>query len=268
MILVCSILILWDWYELRQHSVERPKKQARQDSLARAMVLLLGIWLLRMCDSKTSIVCLSLAAGIFLLTRLRFLQQRLAMLGVLVLGAVLVSYALEQQFHFKDTLLEDLGRNSTLTGRTDVWRELRNAGTDPVLGTGFMSFWDDERYRSILPDWIACSAHNGYLEIYLAGGWVGVSFLSVMILGVGWRVNKALSGGADYAVFRFAVFVVALVANYTESNFACMTPLGFLFLLSSIGYAPKAVNQRIPDATIVVEGAPAINVSNIEHSGC
>lgn len=260
MILVCTILILWDWYEQGRNGTERPKKQARRDNILRVMILLLGLWLLRMSDSKTSIVCLSLAAGIFFITRLPVLQQRLGMLGALVLGAVLVVYALDQQFHFKDSLLEDLGRNSTLTGRTDVWRELRNVGTDPLLGTGFMSFWDDERYQSKLPDWVAFSAHNGYLEVYLAGGWVGVLFLSVMIIGVGYRVNKALAAGTDYSVFRFAVFVVGVIANYTESNFACMTPLGFLFLLSAIGYAPKAAHQSIPQPFRIAEEKDALRV--------
>ena len=58
-----------------------------------------------------------------------------------------------------------------------------------------MSFWDDKYYQSQLPDWIAHSAHNGYLEEYLAGGWVGIFFLIVMLLGSGLRINKALKMG-------------------------------------------------------------------------
>src|SRR6185437_16083170 len=92
----------------------------------------------------------------------------------------------------------------------------------------------------------AFSAHNGYLEILLAGGWVGVSFLSLMILGVGWRVSRALPSGTNYSAVRFAIFVVALVANYTESNFAEMTPLGFLFLLGGIGSVmPSPMNVHV-----------------------
>jgi O-antigen ligase len=113
-----------------------------------------------------------------------------------------------------------------------------------MLGTGFMSFWDDEQYRSKLPYWVAYSAHNGYLETYLAGGWTGVFFLGVMLLGTGLRINQSLSWAGDYAVFRFAVFAITLVVNYTESNFACMTPEGFLFLLAGIGYAQTVFSAQ------------------------
>jgi len=127
----------------------------------------------------------------------------------------------------------------TFTGRTDVWRELLNVHTDPFFGTGFMSFWDDPHYRAILPNWVSSSAHNGYLEIYLAGGFIGVTLLAVMLFATGLRIDKALAGGGDYAVVRFAIFIATLVANFSETNFACMTPLGFLFLLAAIGHARR-----------------------------
>jgi hypothetical protein len=58
-----------------------------------------------------------------------------------------------------------------------------------------------------------------------------------MLLATGLRINRALVGGGDYAVVRFAIFIATLVANFSETNFAWMTPLGFLFLLVAIGDA-------------------------------
>ena len=144
--------------------------------------------------------------------------------------------------------MTDLGRDMTFTGRTDVWRELLNLHTDPVLGVGFMSIWDDERYQSQLPDWIAhSSAHNGYLEEYIGGGWVGIFFLGVMLLGVALRVNKALKWDRDYSAVRLAIFSVFLIHNFSESNIACMTPLGFLFLTAGIGHAGTAQMADFPE---------------------
>ena len=91
---------------------------------------------------------------------------------------------------------------------------------------------------------MAFSAHNGYIEVYLAGGMLGVSFLILMLLGTGLKINGDLQRGGHYAVVRFAILVAALMANFAESNFACMTPLGFLFLLAAIGYAtPEHYNN-------------------------
>jgi exopolysaccharide production protein ExoQ len=244
MVVVCGLLIVWDWFEKRQTADAQNRKERRFDNYVRVAVLAIGIYLLRMSDSKTSIVCLVLGAAILGATRVSFFRHRLQMLGGLALASVLAFYVADQTFHLKELFLSDLGRDATLTGRTDVWRELRNVGTDPILGTGFMSFWDDEKYQSKLPYWVHFSAHNGYLDIYLAGGWTGVFFLGVMLLGTGLRINQSLSWGGDYSVFRFAVFVITLVANYTESNFACMTPEGFLFLIAGIGYVQTVFSAQ------------------------
>jgi O-antigen ligase len=98
-----------------------------------------------------------------------------------------------------------------------------------------MSFWDDPTYRAALPEWVAVSAHNGYIEIFLAGGLVACSLLGLLLLSTALRINKALAAGEEHAVARFAILCVALIANFSESNFACMTPIGFLFLVASIG---------------------------------
>ena len=76
-------------------------------------------------------------------TRFPLIRQRLGMLGGLALAGALALFALDQTFHIQEQVLNDLGRDATFTGRTEVWRDLRNAGTPPMLGTGFMSFWDD-----------------------------------------------------------------------------------------------------------------------------
>jgi O-antigen ligase len=85
---------------------------------------------------------------------------------------------------------------------------------------------------------VAKSAHNGYLDQYLGGGWVGVGLLLLMLLGVAVRINRELRWTGDYGALRFAILAITLVANFSESNFACMTPIGFLFLMAAFGYRP------------------------------
>ncbi len=237
MVLVCGLIFLWDWLE-RTRPGSPPR--ARVDRVAAVLVGATALWLLHQCDSKTSLVCLLTGGVILSAIRLPVLRRRIAALGFYVLGAALVFFALDSAFGISREIVASLGRDMTFTGRTDVWRELLAVRTDPLIGTGFMSFWDDVHYRSLLPKWVAFSAHNGYLEIYLAGGALGVGALVVLLAGTAARINRALAAGGDYAVVRFAVFVVALIANFSESNFACMTPVGFLFLTAALGEAPAA----------------------------
>jgi O-antigen ligase len=242
MILVCGLICLWDWLERTRPETRR---SGRIERWTLPIVIAIGLYLLRLSDSKTSLVCFMLGAAIIAAVRLPLLQRRINRLGIFLLVAGVGLFVIDWVFGISAAVLANLGRDLTFTGRTDVWRELLNVGTDPFLGTGFMSFWDDEHYQSLLPNWVAFSAHNGYLEVYLAGGYIGVSLLALMLLHTGFRVTKALAAGTSYAVVRFAVFCVVLLANFSESNFACMTPLGLLFLIASIGEAHSAADVAV-----------------------
>jgi hypothetical protein len=90
------------------------------------------------------------------------------------------------------------------------------------------------------------------LEVFLAGGYVGVGMLALMVLGTGARINRSLTSGSEYSAVRFAIFVMMLIANFAESNFACMTPLGFLFLLAAIGEARpnSAQTEFVPTESV------------------
>jgi O-antigen ligase len=231
MILVCSLVLIWDWIERSQPGSPRQK---RLDRYLPVVFLLMGFYLLHLCDSKTSMASLVIGGGILACTKLPFLRERVGALGGYVLAGALGFFLIDWLFGIKEQVVAGMGRNMTFTGRTDVWRELLGLNTDPLFGTGFMSFWDDMYYRSKLPEWVAYSAHNGYLEIYIAGGLLGIVFLVIMLLATGVRINSTLAWGGNYAVLRFAVFVATVVANFSESNFACMTPLGFLFLLAAV----------------------------------
>ncbi len=86
-----------------------------------------------------------------------------------------------------------------------------------------------------------------------------------MILASGVRINRALAWDGDYGVVRFAILLVALLANYTESNFAWLTPIGFLFLIASIGHAEAASVVQQVDSPI--NAAPELTEEDIQAGG-
>lgn len=246
MILICSIVLIWDW-------LERPKTKARRlERWLPLLIVLIGLYLLHMCDSKTSMLCLALAGIIILANRLPVMRNHLAALapGMLVVSAA--SYFLNSTFEIEKTVVQSMGRDLTFTGRTDVWKVLLDAGTNPVFGTGFCSFWSDASYQSKLPDWVAFSAHNGYIEMYIDGGYVGIFFLVIMLLGTGLNINRHIRrDGGQYALIRLAVFVATIVGNFAESHYARMSPLWFMFLLTGM--------EPLPAREPAFEPAPAID---------
>ena len=237
MLLACGLVLLWDWLE---SSRAEHGPRTKIDRFVPILIGSIALWLLYLCDSKTSIVSLAVGCFILISIRLPVLRRRLSSYGAYAIFGAAAFFILDREIGISEAILRSLGRDMTLTGRTDVWRELLAVGTDPLLGTGYMSFWDDESFRSKLPNWVSSSAHNGYLEIYLAGGIIGTSVLALMILGTGVLINRALKGGDDFSAVRFAIFVLMLLANFAESNFACMTPLGFLFIIAAIGNVQPA----------------------------
>lgn len=253
LVTVSGLILMWDWFERSRKGAPKMDKLDRYLPLG---FLLIGAYLLYQCDSKTSILCLVISACILAASRIPFLRARLSMLGVGSLVAAVMFSVLDWAFGIKEAIVTGLGRDMTFTGRTDLWRELLALKTDPWIGTGFLSFWSDKKYQSQLPYYLADgrSAHNGFLEVYLEGGGIGVFFLIVMLLGVGWQIHRKLSVGGDYVLIRFAVFVTVLIGDFSESHFAIMSPLGFLFLLTAIGTVPTRQRQRTPSPTPVSHG--------------
>ncbi len=234
MLMVCGIIFVWDWLE-RTRSTATGRTWI--DRAVAVGIASLTIYLFFLCDSKTSMVAMAVAALIITAIRLPVFRNRVSAFGLYGVLAVVAFFVVDREIGITERIVTMLGRDMTFTGRTLVWEKLFGVGTDPLLGTGFMSFWDDFSFRAKLPYYVAFSAHNGYIEVYLAGGVIGCFFLGLMLLGTGFIMNADLRRGGDYAVVRFAILVATLIANFFESNFACMTPLGFLFLLAAIGYS-------------------------------
>lgn len=78
-----------------------------------------------------------------------------------------------------------MGRNPNLTDRTLIWKVLLNTHTNPLIGTGYESFWLGPR-----SDWLwqqketagLNEAHNGYLGVYLNLGIIGLSLLTALLI--------------------------------------------------------------------------------------
>ncbi len=77
-------------------------------------------------------------------------------------------------------LAEAVGEDPTLTDRTKIWAFLLSMHTNPLLGTGYESFWLGPRLQWF---WQTAGlgalneAHNGYLEVYLNLGIIGLFLL-------------------------------------------------------------------------------------------
>ena len=91
------------------------------------------------------------------------------------------------------SILELLGKDPTLTGRTDLWAlVMPNIFQKPFLGWGYMAFWSTGNPAAMqISDalgWVVPQAHNGILEMLLNVGLVGTVFFLLV-----WLRNLRLS---------------------------------------------------------------------------
>ena len=100
--------------------------------------------------------------------------------GVGILLAIGIAPVLIVIIVAPDPFLELIGKDPTLTGRTEIWAFVTNdIWMKPLFGWGYFGFWHANnpaaREISDAAGWIVPEAHNGLLELLLDLGFVGTA---------------------------------------------------------------------------------------------
>ncbi|HXY51055.1 MAG TPA: O-antigen ligase family protein [Terriglobales bacterium] len=256
--LVCGLGSLWCFLT----AYREPKTPQRRGHLiAHGALLVMVLWLFWITNSKTSSTCFLMATGVMILLSERWFRRR----PVLVHGIVATLVGLSLCALFLDSagfLVHSLGRDSTLTGRTEIWKAVLSVAQNPLLGSGFESFWLGKRLQAVeqLTLQNLQEAHNGYLEVYLNLGWMGVGLLALLIV-TGYRsVLAVLRRDQQMGMIRMAFVVVGLTYSLTEAGFRMMCLVWIAFLLAIVevprSRPRKKATEPLPRST-EVSPAPA-----------
>jgi O-antigen ligase len=112
------------------------------------------------------------------------------------------------------------GRSATLTGRTEIWAALLPVAMQkPIIGNGFGGFWTS-RTREVFQ---ISEAHNGYLEVILTLGFVGILLVSIFLLSCCRKAQRELSNNFDWGVLYICYIIMAVVHNIGESSIDTLT---------------------------------------------
>jgi O-antigen ligase len=243
--LVLGYFFFWDL--LKAWRGERGRARRNELLLCAGFLYLVG-WLLRRAPSATSMMALMVAVLTVTVLGFRWVKPRY--IGVSILAVVLGLVLAELAFGLSSPVLDVLGRDPTLTGRTRLWDEVMKLGTNPVLGAGFESFWLGDRLRYLweLHWWQPNEAHNGYLETYLNLGAVGLLLLFGLMIGTFRKIRGELMANSLFGRFRLGFLLAALVYNLTEAAFKGLHLVWFVFLIIAIDYAKVSESEaRVPE---------------------
>jgi exopolysaccharide production protein ExoQ len=228
--LLAGLTSLWNIIEARRQASD---SWLQRPVVAHAIILLMVVWLFGKADSSTAVACLLLGATVIVMTT-RFVGQEPARVHVVVAAlasSVLLCVLFPNGYGY---VVQALGRNTTLTGRTDIWHDLMRMDLNPWVGTGFESFWLGERADYFAKKYYfhPNQAHNGYIEMYVNLGLIGLGFL-ILLVATGYRrIVDAYRSNAGLTTLRLAIFVAAVVYNVTEATFKVMHPIWIVFLLA------------------------------------
>jgi exopolysaccharide production protein ExoQ len=233
---------------------DRGNANRRSRLLAYGMIIAMIIWLLSQCNSTTSITGL-IAAGVVMLVASRPWHRPFIvhLLVVTVLGLVIMALF----FDPGGGMVGALGKNPTLTGRTQIWSLVLSTHTNPWIGTGFESFWLGQRLdklRTALPNFPVNEAHNGYLEVYLNLGWAGICFTALLLATAYRRVISGIRRNPAKASLFLGFLLCTLFYSFTEAGFRLMNPAWFFLMLVIVAGSHPAIlksSRRIKMTTQV-----------------
>jgi exopolysaccharide production protein ExoQ len=233
--LVIGLGALWSF--IKVVTAKRQSGRARH-VLARGTLLGFCIAVLIMAQSATSLACFCLGTVLIVLTYLPMMRRRPGAVHVLVAMIVLAGSA-TMFFGGQAGIVHALGRQTNLTGRTDIWAAVLAETPNWLLGAGFESFWLGPRVARVwshLSQYMHVNeAHNGYLEVYLNLGVIGVSLIALNLLS-GYRGSvAAFRRDSGFGGLMLAYVAASSIYSATEAGFRMLDPIWFFFLLAIVG---------------------------------
>jgi O-antigen ligase len=252
------------WYWLRTWQTERTTW--RRNELRLIAGFLIGLWwLFSQAHSATSLISLLIGALTVVFVGNRFINKNF--IGTYILAALVLLAAAELTFGISGGLSESLGRGSGMTGRTGLWTALLELHTNPILGTGFESFWAGERPQRLegLFYFIPNEAHNGYLDTYLTLGIVGVLLLVGLFVATFRKIRLELFRNFEWGRYRLGFLVAAILYNWTESAFRTVSPVWFVFYIIAMDY-PQPEYESVVESGAVLEEDAELAIPQGEHS--
>jgi exopolysaccharide production protein ExoQ len=187
------------------------------------LYLLLWAILLMISRSKTSLA-LTIVAPLLALGLMK--TRRVGLSLLIVFGLLYTAFAIT--FISGVDVAREIERgihSAGFTGRDDIWQFLIARFLErPWLGYGYGGFWDiganapNVRYGTgFIP--MINQAHNGYLDLLLALGWVGLITYIMVLIGFVFCLSSALRNSElNLVLVSWSLIVFSMLHNFTESS--------------------------------------------------
>ncbi|MFL6303539.1 MAG: O-antigen ligase family protein [Candidatus Sulfotelmatobacter sp.] len=258
--LVSGIFFFWDTLT---RWPERKQRRTKRILLVNVVFLVMTMWLMRLAASTTSDVCLVLGCAVVAAAHTKIFRRRPRLLKALAPVAFGLYLLLFFGLGMQGQLASAVGKDPTLTDRTKIWAFVLSMHTNPLIGTGYQTFWLGPRlvwFWTMAHLGALNEAHNGYLELYLELGLIGDALVIVFLISSYRQICRRLSSHFALTVFGMAAWIMIVFYNMSEAAFEG----GLLFIMLLLGtiVVPVRLKGKMrraadePRPVAVLEGAP------------
>ena len=259
----CMISGIFFFWDTLNHWSDRKDRRTRRVLYVNFALIAMSLWLLSMAHSATSTVCLSLGCLIVLIAHSKFTRRHPGFLKFFIPTTFILYLVLAFGFDINGQLAGAVGRDPTLTDRTLIWGIVLGMHTNPIVGTGYESFWLGSRLAQVSERFEGTinEAHNGYLDMYLNLGGIGILLLIALLIASYRTIWKKFASSFALASFSLAMWTVILFYNITESAFKW----GMLWMILLLGgiFVPERIEERMQGVTV---GGNAANTKRSRKS--
>jgi exopolysaccharide production protein ExoQ len=168
-----------------------------------------------------------------------------------VMGVLLLAIAGGLIYQNLASILGLLGRDITLSGRTDIWQAVfESIMRKPLLGYGYGAFWtglQGESANVILAcGWMVPHAHNGFLEVWLQLGLLGLSLLIATLVLAIRDFLVCFTPDRPRAVDWYAgMLIIILLDNFAEPSLVTERSIAWvLYVTACVGLRRYAMAAR------------------------
>ena len=262
--LLCLISGLFFFWDTVTRWTERKQRRVKRILFVNLAFIGMTLWLMRLAQSTTSYVCLMIGCLVIVAAHTRFFKRRPTALKVFVPALFCLYLILNFGLNMNGSMAQAVGKDPTMTDRTKIWAFVLGMHTNPLVGTGYQSFWLGPRLEYF---WMHSGlghineAHNGYLEVYLELGLLGIIVL-LGFLFAGYRtICRGLTSRSDLAILGLATWLTLLFYNMSEAAFEN----GLLWTMLMFGAIalPKRIKERIPARAALDEPAREYRIQDL-----
>ncbi len=223
------------------------------------VVLVLPLLVLK---SRAPILFAVLALSIFYLfsrSRIQDRARQAALLLVIGLGAYV--YNSTGILDLLDPYLTrgDVENTMSLTGRVPLWEVMiSEIEKHPWVGVGFAAFWSPVNYSWVeqVVGWPVVEAHNGYLDMLLSTGAVGLAILLTFCVYTMAVVLKRAHRGDPLGWLAFLLLTFYVLQNLTVSIFTEFLEVTLIVILVMLGLMASRPITGSPTSRKAADIAP------------